>query len=143
MFRGKFRDSLIDPLTDFMLFQLDMGERDGRRGCSGARFHVCGSNPVIELRFAMNSFSAKGIDRDIRHDSIKPGIKRRLALEPVNRFPSFQEPFLSEIPSVLLVLDHAVNHHKNLVSVTDDQIAKGVRISSLTSLHQNTVVWLN
>jgi hypothetical protein len=61
----------------------------------------------------------------------------------VNRFPSFQETFLSEIPSVLLVLDHAVDHHKNFVSVSDHQIAKGVRISSLRSLDQNTVVWLN
>jgi hypothetical protein len=30
----------------------------------------------------------------------------------VNRFPGFQEPFLSEIPSVLLVLDHPVQHGK-------------------------------
>src|ERR1700675_64493 len=142
MFGRKFRNRLIDPVPNFMLFQFYMGKRDRRRGSSGARFHVGWRNPVVELCLAMNPFPAKRIDRHIGHDPIEPGIKRRLSLETVNRSPSFQEPFLSEIPRVLLVLDHAVHHDKNLVPVTDDQLVKGVGISSLTSLHQYTVVWL-
>jgi hypothetical protein len=91
----------------------------------------------------MNTFPAKRINRDIGHDPIKPGVKGRLPLEPVYRLPSFQETFLSEIPSVLLVLDHPVDHHKGLIPVTDHQFVKGVGVSSLTSLHQYTVVWLD
>src|ERR1700752_1055116 len=102
-----------------------MRKRYSRRGCSGARFHVGRSNPVVEFRFAANSFPTKRIDRHICHDSIEPGIERRLTLEPVYRSPGFQKTFLSEIPSVLLILDHAVYHHKNFTAVTDDQIVEG------------------
>jgi hypothetical protein len=91
----------------------------------------------------MNTFPAKRIDRDIGHDPVKPGIKGGLPFKPVNRFPGFEEPVLSQIPRILLILDHPVHHHKCFVSVPDDQFVKCVRITSLTSPYQNSIVWLD
>jgi hypothetical protein len=61
----------------------------------------------------------------------------------VNRFPGFDEAVLSKIPGVLLVLDHPVHHHKRFAPVPGDQFVKGVRISSLTSFHKGSIVWLD
>jgi hypothetical protein len=60
----------------------------------------------------------------------------------MNRFPGFQESLLSEIPSVLLILYHPVNHGKNFATIPGDQIVEGARIFSLTPFHQLNVIWL-
>src|SRR6516165_214167 len=134
---------MINAFSNFAIFQFLVRKRSRRRGSSRARFHIGGSNPIVELGFAANTLPAKRIDRNIGHDAVKPRIKRGFPLKPMNRFPGFQESLLSEIPSVLLIFYHPLDHSKNFATITGDQIVEAARISSLTPFHQLNVAWLS
>src|ERR1700747_3013618 len=88
---------------------------------------------IVKFSGFLKAFSAQRIDGHIGHNPVEPGIKRCLPLEPVNRAPRLQESFLRQIPGVLLILDHSVNHGKDLAPIFDDQLFESEWISFLTS----------
>src|ERR1700741_3175172 len=87
---------------------------------------------IVEFSGFLKPFSAKRIDGHIGHNPVEPGIKRGLPFEPVNRTPSLDKAFLRQIPGILLILDHSVNHGKDLAPIFDDQQFESEGISFLT-----------
>src|SRR5205823_5737095 len=54
-------------------------------------------------------FFPQPIDRHVHHNPIDPRIKGRAPAKAFNRLPRFYEAILSQIPGVLLIMDHVVN----------------------------------
>jgi hypothetical protein len=98
---------------------------------------------VIELSGFLKTFSAKRIDGYIGDNPIEPSLKRGLSFEPVDRAPRLYEAFLRQIPGVLFILDHSVNHGKDLAPVFDDQLFESEGIPFLTPPNQSNVIVLH
>ena len=54
----------------------------------------------------------------------------------MDRAPSFQESFLGEIPSIMLVTNDSVDHREYLGAILGYQLAEGFSISCLRSQDQ-------
>src|SRR5215469_15977742 len=120
-----------------------MRHRIGARHSLRTRFNLGRCYLVIELSSVLKTFSAERIDRYVGHDSVEPRIKRGLSFEPMDGTPSLDKTFLRQIPSILLILDHSVNHGKDLAPVFDDQLFESEGIPFLTSPDQSNVIMLH
>jgi hypothetical protein len=97
----KLAKGFINPLPNLSLLQLVMWKRGSRKDSLG-RLQIRGNNSVVEFSLAGTALPAKRTDCHISHAAVQPSVEGRLTLESVNRFSSFLETFLNEIPGVLL-----------------------------------------
>src|SRR5579863_561852 len=109
-----------------------MGHRVRTRHGLRTRLNLSSCYLVVEFSGFLKTLSPERIDRHVGHYAVEPGIKRGLSFEPVDRAPSLDEAFLRQVPGILFVLDHSVNHRKDLAPVFDDQLFEGEGIPFLT-----------
>src|SRR6266542_151378 len=79
---------------------------------------------------------AQPIDRHVHNDPINPSVKLRAPAKAFDRLPSFEKAVLSQVPGVLLVMHHVVNHAKYSCSVAGYQLVECFGVASLASSHQ-------
>src|ERR1700730_11068251 len=82
----------------------------------------------------------KASHRQAHRDTVQPGIERRSSLKALDRSPSFQESFLGEIPSIILIAQNTVDHGEDLGAVLAYQFAERFSISSLRPTRQFQVL---
>src|SRR6185503_8627085 len=76
------------------------------------------------------------IDRDVHHDPVNPSIERGLAPKAFDRFPRFHKAVLGQVPSVLLAMDHVVNHTEYPCAVAGYQLVECFGVTGLASSYQ-------
>src|SRR5947209_17971930 len=137
MFRRKLLDRGVDPCPNFLTLHPLMRQGLGLRNCSRSRIDFLPLDGVVELgAAAFDLLFPQPIDSDIGYDPVDPGVKRRLAAKSTDRFPRLEERVLGEVPGVLLVMHHVVNHTENSRPVAGYQLVEGRGITLLATLHQ-------
>src|SRR5262249_16713835 len=85
-------------------------------------------------RGAMSFLAALGasqkIDREIRGDSIEPGIEGVLLVVAIELLPNAQEDQLSDVAGVLAITHDAARHRENRRGLPNDQRLEGDSISA-------------
>src|SRR3954466_1885743 len=79
---------------------------------------------------------AQPIDRHVHNDAVNPCVKGRASAKALYRFPRFEEAVLSQVPCVLLTMDHVVNHAEHACAVAGYQLVECFGVTSLTSSDQ-------
>src|SRR5437879_11776254 len=116
---------MVDPGTDFLPLRALVRERIGlwhglRRGID--LFQL---NSIIELGSAGFDLSlTQPVDSHVHHDPVNPGVKRRLSAKAPDRFPGFDKALLRQVPGVLFVMDHVINHSEYPCPVAGYQLVK-------------------
>ena len=59
-----------------------------------------------------------------------------MTAEAADRLPRLHETVLGQIPGVLLVMHHVIDHAKNSCSVTGNQLVECLGVTGLASFHQ-------
>src|ERR1700730_3502616 len=99
---------------------------------------------VVELcARAFNMFLAQPIDRHVHYDPINPRVKGGVAAEAFDRLPRLDKALLGQVPGVLFVMDHVVNHSENSCPVTGYQLIKCLGLAGLTPLDQIHVRYIS
>ncbi len=117
-----------------------MGEGIGFWGGDGGGIDVAEGDGVVKLGLAGDLFAAQGVDGDVHHDPVNPGVKGGLAAEAADGLPCLEEPVLGEVPGVLLVVHHVVNHRINFSPVTGYELIEGCGITTLATAYEVSVV---
>ena len=137
MFGRELGDRVVDPFSDFGSLHLSMRQRLGSWRCPRGGIDFAQLNRVIKFcAGAFDLFFSQPIDGHIHNDPVHPGVKRRLTAKAADRFPSLHKTVLGQIPSVLFVMDHIINHSENACSVTSYQLVECLGLTSLALFYQ-------